>query len=161
MLACLKINTKIRSSCPKTRIEAATRGKATRAFGRRLCFERRDKICRRENLVIKAPICVKRKSIAAKASGALDIKRFCVESKSAAGGELYKKVGIIGLNFCFVGGLVAYDLAAPFASVHDNVALSWVRQGLNGAKNSTAGVSSVAGVYINVQRAKAKRAVVA
>ena len=35
--------------------------------------------------------------------------------------ELYKKVGVVGLHLCLVGGLVADNLAALFTLVDYNV----------------------------------------
>lgn len=69
--------------------------------------------------------------------------------------------GVVGLDLCLVGGLVADGCAATVTSVYDDVALLGVGLGLHGAENSAAGVCPVAGVDVNVERAKAERAMIA
>ena len=60
-----------------------------------------------------------------------------------------------------MGGAVANRGAAFVAAVNDNKALFGVGESLDRAENSAAIVGSVARVYINVKRAKAKWAMVA
>lgn len=76
-------------------------------------------------------------------------------------GQFDNKVEVIGLDLCLVSRLVSDDSAAFFALVENYK--SALRIGLcsAGAKDSTAFVSSVSGVYINVERAEAEWAVVA
>ena len=59
-----------------------------------------------------------------------------------------------------MGRLVSHGLTASFASVDDYIALLGVGKSLNGAKDTAAAVCSVAGVYVNVKRAKAEGTVV-
>ena len=56
--------------------------------------------------------------------------------------------------------LVSYHLAAHVTAMYDDVSLLGIGLCLDGAENAAAGIGSVTGVYINVQRAKAKRAVI-
>jgi len=65
-------------------------------------------------------------------------------------GQLYQKVGIIRLNLCFVGSLVAHDLAAFFAFVHYYIAPFCIGERSYGAENSAAGICSVPRIYVNV-----------
>jgi len=71
---------------------------------------------------------------------------FSVKSR----GKLYEKVGVVGLSFCVVRRLVSYNRAASFAPVDYDKSLFGVGKRLNRAKNSSAIVCSVTGVYINV-----------
>ena len=57
--------------------------------------------------------------------------------------------------------LVANGSAAFFAAVDYYISPFCIGLGFNWAQNSAAGVLSVPGVYINVKRRKAERAVVA
>lgn len=74
-------------------------------------------------------------------------------------GEPYKHVVIIGLR-ALKGCLVANDAAASVTAVYDDISFFRVGQGLYGAENSTAIVSSVSRVYIHVERAEAEGAMV-
>lgn len=56
--------------------------------------------------------------------------------------------------------LVSYHLTALVTSVDDDVALLGIGLGFYGAENAAAGVGSVTGVDIHVQRAEAEWAVV-
>ena len=76
-------------------------------------------------------------------------------------GELDEQVGVVGLDFCLVGGFVADGCSATVAAVYDYVALLWVRLRLYRAKYPAAGVCPVPWIYIHVKRAKAKRTVIA
>ncbi len=75
-------------------------------------------------------------------------------------GEFYQKVGVVGLNFCFVSRLVSYGSTAPLTAVNYDITALCIGECLHGAENTATFVLSVARVYINVKRAKAKRAVV-
>ena len=77
------------------------------------------------------------------------------------GGKLYEKVGIVGLDFCLVGGFIADGCAASIASVNDDVSLFGVGLCPYRAEYSAAIVCPVTRIYINVKRAKAKRTVIA
>ena len=76
-------------------------------------------------------------------------------------GELDYKIGVIRLDLCLVGRLVAHDLAALVTAVDDDVAALRVGQGAYRAEYTATLVRSVAGVYINVHGAKAKWAMIA
>ena len=75
-------------------------------------------------------------------------------------GELYYELGIVGLNLCLVSRLVSYDLSAHLAPMHDNISAFRVGNSSYRAQNSAARICSVPGVYINVKRREAKRAVI-
>ena len=75
-------------------------------------------------------------------------------------GELYYKIGIVGLDLCLVCRLVAHYRAATVTAVDDDVSALGVGLCLDRAKYSSAGVGSVAGIYVNVQGAQTKRTVV-
>ena len=76
-------------------------------------------------------------------------------------GELYEKVGVVGLDLCLVGGFVAHNRAATVAAVYDYISLFGVGLRLYRAEYSAAIVCPVTRVYIHVKRAKAKRTMVA
>lgn len=76
-------------------------------------------------------------------------------------GELYKKVGVVGLHLCLVGGLVADNLAALFTLVDYDISAAWVGKCLYRTENSAAGVHSVTGIYVYVKRTKAEGTVIA
>ncbi len=75
--------------------------------------------------------------------------------------ELDEQVGVVGLDFCLVGGFVADGCAATVAAVYDYVALFGVGLRLYRAEYPAAIVCPVTGIYIHVKRAKAKRTVIA
>lgn len=75
-------------------------------------------------------------------------------------GEFNKQVVVVRL-IAFEGGFVADGCAAFVTAVNDDKSLFGIGQGLNGAENSLTVVGSVTGVYVNVKRAEAKRAVIA
>ena len=70
--------------------------------------------------------------------------------KIASRSKLYKQLGVVGLDFCFVSRFVAHNAAATVTFVNDDVSLFRVGQGLDGAQNAAAIVCSVTRVYINV-----------
>lgn len=76
-------------------------------------------------------------------------------------GELYYERHIVGLIFGVQRHLVPSYLSALCASVNDNKSFFGIGLGADGLKLSTAGVCSVPGVYIHVERPKAMRTVVA
>ena len=75
--------------------------------------------------------------------------------------QLDDKVGIIGLYFCLVRRLVSDDGSALLALMDNDVTPLWVGLRFDRAKYAAAWVGSVAGVYINMQRAQAKGAMIA
>jgi len=75
-------------------------------------------------------------------------------------GKSYDKIDVVGLAFCFMSGAVSYHAPTLIASVDDDISALGIRLGAYGAKYSAAGVCPVAGVYVNVQRAKAEWAVI-
>ena len=60
-----------------------------------------------------------------------------------------------------MGRATARDFTASFALMDNNEASLGIRLDLNGAKDTVAGVGSVTGVYINVERAEAEGAMIA
>ena len=56
--------------------------------------------------------------------------------------------------------LVANNRTAALATVNYDISALGIRLCLDGAKNAAAGVCSVAGVYINMKRAKAEGAMI-
>ena len=74
--------------------------------------------------------------------------------------KLYYQIKIVSLNLCLVSGSVPDNSTAPFTSVNNYIATLWIRLGAGGTKYSAAGVCPVSGIYINVKRAKAKRAMI-
>ena len=85
----------------------------------------------------------------------------CFSLPSYTCGELDEQVGIIGLDLSVVCRLVADGGTALLTTVDDNKAALGVGERLYRAKNAAAIVGSVAGIYVNVKRTKAKRAVIA
>ena len=75
-------------------------------------------------------------------------------------GETDYHIGVIGLNLCFVCRLVSYNCAAPVTAVNYDIAALGVGLCLNRAEYSAAGVCSVAGIYVNVQRTEAEWAMI-
>ena len=75
--------------------------------------------------------------------------------------QLDNKIKIVGLDLCLVRRLVSDGLSAFLASVDYDVSLLCIRLRSCRAENSEAGICSVAGVYINVQRAEAEGAMIA
>ena len=71
-------------------------------------------------------------------------------------GELDDEIHIVGLDLCLVRRLVSDDLAAPLASVYDDEAFFRIGLGTYRTQDAAAGVCSVAGVNIYVQRAEAE-----
>ena len=71
------------------------------------------------------------------------LKRSCSKSD--------KKIGVVRLDLCLVGGLVSDLLAALFAPVDNDIALLGVRERSYWTKYSAAGICSVTGVYVHVQ----------
>jgi hypothetical protein len=82
-----------------------------------------------------------------------------VRSKIACG-KLDKKRYLIGLHLCVVCGAVSSYRSAFFAFMNDYISLFRVGQNLYGTKLTVTFLGSVAGIYVNVQRPKAKRAVI-
>jgi len=76
-------------------------------------------------------------------------------------GQLNNEINIVGLHLCLVGGAVSDDGATLFATVSDDVSAAQVGLGAYGAKNTSAGILSVAGENIHVKRGKAKGTMVA
>ena len=74
--------------------------------------------------------------------------------------KTYKQRTVIVLCFCIERGAVSADLSAFLAAVYDYKSVLCVGLGAYGAHQSAALVCSVAWVYINVERAKAKGTVV-
>ena len=68
------------------------------------------------------------------------------------GGELDDQVHIVGLNLCFVGGLVSDRLATFFTAVNYDITLFGIGHRTYGAQDSAALVGSVTRIYINVER---------
>ena len=75
--------------------------------------------------------------------------------------KLDNEVDVVGLHVCLVCRLVPHDLSASVALVDNDISALRIRQGGYGAQGAAAVVCSVTGIYIHVQRAKAKRAVIA
>ena len=75
-------------------------------------------------------------------------------------GKLDYKIHIVGLNLSLVGGLVSHYLAALFTAVNYYITAFGVGKRSYRAQNSAARICSVPGVYINVKRREAKRAVI-
>ena len=75
-------------------------------------------------------------------------------------GQFDNKIEVIGLDLCLVSRLVSYNGAALFALVENYKAALRVGLCSAGAKYSSAFVSSVPGVYINVERAEAEWAMI-
>lgn len=74
--------------------------------------------------------------------------------------QLNDELHIVGLAFRFMRRLVAPDGTAFCASVNDDKSLFAVRQCGNGLHKTAAVGGSVAGVYIEMNRPQAKRAVI-
>ena len=72
-----------------------------------------------------------------------------------------EQVHIVRLNLRLVRRLVTHRLTASVASVCDDKAATVVRLASDGAQNSAAGIGAVARQNVDVQRAKAKGAVIA
>ena len=75
-------------------------------------------------------------------------------------GELNEQIVVVGLNLCLVCRAVADGRAAFVAAVNYDISALCVGERLNGAQDTAAVVGSVTRIYINVQRAKTKGAVV-
>ena len=75
-------------------------------------------------------------------------------------GELNEQIVVVGLNLCLVCRAVADGSAAFVAAVNYDISALCVGERLNGAQDTAAVVGSVTGIYINVQGAKTKGAVI-
>ena len=76
-------------------------------------------------------------------------------------GEIYYKRDVIWLYLCFGGGAVSSDLAAFLTFVDYYKSLFRICFGCYRHKYAAACVCSVSGVYIDMKRAKALRAMIA
>ena len=72
-----------------------------------------------------------------------------------------KKVAVVGLDFRVEGGAVAADLAALGASMDNDETATGIGLGADRFHRAAAGIGTVAGVDVHVERPKAKRAMVA
>ena len=77
-----------------------------------------------------------------------------------SGCKLNYKVGVVRLYLCLVSRLVSNYLSAFLTFMDNDVSALCVGLCLDRAENTAAVVLSVAGIYVNVQRAEAKRAVI-
>ena len=75
-------------------------------------------------------------------------------------GELDYQVDIVGLYLCLVGGTATAYLAAFLAFMDDNVALFGIRLGTDRLERTAAIAKAVTGIYIDMHRPKAKRAMI-
>ena len=83
------------------------------------------------------------------------------EHSQRAGGEADEEIHIVGLDLCFMCRFVADGRAASFAAVRDDKALFVVGLTADRAQDAAAGIGAVARQNVDVQRAKAKGAVIA
>ena len=79
------------------------------------------------------------------------------------GGQTDEEGAVIGLNFGVVSGAVTAELAAFGTAMDDDIAVAVLDVGLGADRLqfTAAGVGTVTGVDVNVERPEAKRAVVA
>jgi hypothetical protein len=76
-------------------------------------------------------------------------------------GQTNDEVGVIGLDFGFVGGFVARDFTATVAPMHKNITTLRVGNGTDGAKNTATGVGAITRENVYMQRAKTKGTMIA
>ena len=76
------------------------------------------------------------------------------------GCELYYEVNIVGLYLCLVSCTVAYDRATLLTLMDYYIATFTVRLCSYRTENTLTFVLSVAGIYIYMERAEAKRTMV-
>jgi hypothetical protein len=74
--------------------------------------------------------------------------------------KTYDEIHIVGLYLCLVRRTVSDYRAAFIASVDYNVASLRIGLGAYRAQNAAAGIGTVAGVYVNVKRAKTEGAMI-
>ena len=74
--------------------------------------------------------------------------------------QLYYHTYVIGLYLCLVCSLISHHGTALVTFMYDNVALLGIGLCLDRSENSATVVGSVAGVYIDVQRAEAEGTVI-
>ena len=89
------------------------------------------------------------------------ILKYTILKLNLSGGKLDYKTHIVGLIFCIGSGAVFLYLTAFAATVQNHVAFFGAKLNLNRIHNAKAFVCSVAGIYVNMDRAKAKRAMIA
>ena len=70
------------------------------------------------------------------------------------------KIEIVGLDLCLVSRLVANGGAATLTAVKNDISALGIGHRTCRTEYSAAGICTVAGVYINVERAKAERTVI-
>ena len=75
--------------------------------------------------------------------------------------KLYEKLEIVGLRGCLVRGAVAVYLTALLTFMQNYIALFCVDYDLYGLHLSVTLTSSVAGIYIKMERPQTKRAMIA
>ena len=68
---------------------------------------------------------------------------------------------VVGLNFCLVSRFVSVNFVALGASVQNNISLFGVGNYLDRLHRRAALAGAVAGIYVNVERPKTERAVIA
>ena len=85
---------------------------------------------------------------------------FTIQLSAYSCRELNEQIVVVGLNLCLVCRAVANGSTAFVAAVNYDISALCVGERLNGAQNTAAVVGSVTGIYINVQGAKTKGAVV-
>ena len=72
-----------------------------------------------------------------------------------------EKLFVVGLYLCLVCRLISVNFVALCASVQNNVSLFGVGNYLDWLHGCAALAGAVAGVYVNVERPKTERAVIA
>ena len=77
-----------------------------------------------------------------------------------AGGQSDEQVRVVRLNLCLVRGFTADDGTAFFALVEDDEAAACIGLDPDRAKQSAAGICTVAGVDVNVQGTEAEGTVI-
>ena len=75
-------------------------------------------------------------------------------------GEFDNKIGVVGLYFRLVRSLISHHLPAPLAFMDNDITALCVGFCFYRAQDSAAVILSVTGIYINVERAKTKWAVI-
>ena len=75
-------------------------------------------------------------------------------------GERDQKLEAVGLLLCLVGGFVSVNFAATRAFMNDYIAFFGIRHDLDRFHRCAAFAGAVTGIYVNVKRPKAIRAMV-
>ena len=113
------------------------------------------KSCKRKRLVSK-PFCFKFFEGLGTFSKESSQEKPLVKLTTNPCGEFDKQGAIIGLLFSIKGGAITAYLAAFFAPMDNNEILFRIGLCTDRAHKTAAGVSSIAGVYVDVERPQAE-----